>query len=157
LADFQKGIVMRPFSCIGIFCDDIREEASGAHTLVGVLPDNVNIPGLPAVIPKLGVYIRIQLENDYTPTTLRARIRIPGGDTFEMADFTDLIGPTREQAEAANTPFAGLISKGTFSPLPIKQSGRIETIVEADGIEYICGVLNFVVSDASSGDTAPPA
>jgi hypothetical protein len=141
---------MRPFSFIGIFCEDVREEVGGTHTIIGVLPDSVNIGGTPGMLPKLGVYIRIQLDQDANPKILKAHIRIPGGAIFQVADFGELISVTKEQAEATNIPFAGLIAKGTFTPLPINQSGRIEAIVEVDGTEYVCGVLNLNQPEASA-------
>jgi hypothetical protein len=151
---------MPPFSFIGIFCEDIREEVGGTHTVVGVLPDNVNIGRLPGMLPKLGVYIRIHLDKEANPKTLKARMKVPGGTIFEIADFGELIGPTKEQTEATNVPFAGLVAKSTFTPLPINQIGRIEAIVEVDGTEYICGVLNLVQPEAAaktSSASAPPS
>jgi hypothetical protein len=140
---------MRPFSFIGIFCDDIRDEVSGTHTIVGVLPDTVNIGAVPGVFAKLGVYIRIQLDEEANPKTLKARMKIPGGFIFEVADFERLIHEAKEQAKTAGAPFAGLIAKGTFTPVPINEVGRIEAIVEIDGAEYVCGVLNLIHPEAA--------
>jgi hypothetical protein len=142
---------MYPFSFIGIFCEDIRDEVAGTHTLVGVLPDNINIGGVPGILGKLGVYIRIQLDENAHPKTLKARIKIPGGTIFEFADLEPLIATAKAQAKEKGTPFTGLIAKGTFTPLPIPMLGRIEAIVEIDGTEYVCGVLNLIspATDAS--------
>jgi hypothetical protein len=151
---------MRPFSFVGIFCEDIRDEVSGTHTIVGVLPDNINIGGLPGMLPKLGIYIRIQIDKDANPKTLKARMKVPGAGTFEVADFENLIASAKQQAEEKGTPFAGLIAKGSFTPLPISELGRIEAIVEIDGTEYICGVLNLIQPEAAieaSAASAPPA
>ena len=46
-----------------ILCEDIRDERSGTETLVGVLPDNVAIRGPRGVMPKLAVYLRIQIDD----------------------------------------------------------------------------------------------
>jgi hypothetical protein len=136
--------MMRPFSFIGMFCEDIREEVSGTHTLIGILPDNINIGGVPGALPKLGVYIRIQLDKDSNPKTLKSRVKLPGGTIFEFADLQPLIATAKAQAEEKGTPFTGLVAKGTFTPLPIPELGRIEAIVEIDGTEHICGVLNLL-------------
>ena len=148
---------MRSFSFVGIFCEDVREEVGGTHTIVGVLPNSVNIGGLPGMLPKLGAYIRIHLDKEANPTSLKARIKIPGGTVFEMADFAELLGLTKDQAKANNLPFSGLIAKGTFSPLPITQVGRIEAIVEMDGTEYICGVLNLIPPELAATDSSTSA
>jgi hypothetical protein len=151
---------MRPFSFIGIFCEDVRDEVGGTHTVVGVLPDNVNIGGLPGMIAKLAIYIRIQLHKDYNPKVLKARMKIPGGIAFEIADLAELIRPTKEQAESSNMPFVGLVAKAIISPIQISQIGRIEAIVDVDGTEYICGVLNLIQPEANaraSNASAPSA
>jgi len=150
---------MRPFSFIGIFCEDIREEVGGTHSIVGVLPDNVAIGRLPGMMPKLGVYIRIQIDSDADPKSLKARMKTPDGATFELADFGELIRGTKEHAEVAKFPIS-LIAKGALTPLPINKVGRIEAIVEVDGTEYVCGVLNLIQQDASvktpSASATPP-
>jgi hypothetical protein len=152
---------MRPFSFIGIFCEDVRDEVGGTHTVVGILPDNVNIGALPGMIAKLAIYIRIQLDKDYNPKVLKARMKIPGGIAFEIADLAELIRPTKEQAESSNMPFVGLVAKAIISPLQISQVGRIEAIVDVDGTEYICGVLNLIqqpeANARASNASAPPA
>jgi hypothetical protein len=151
---------MRPFSFVGLFCEDLREEISGTHTIVGVLPDNIVVGSVPGMLPKLGIYIRIQVDMDIIPRTLNARMRIPGGQIFELANFAELIAPAKEQAAAKGTPFAGLLAKGTFTPLPISELGRIEAIVEIDGTEYVCGVLNLIQPEPAieaSTAFAPPA
>ena len=108
---------------------------------------------------KIAVYIRIQLDKDTNPKTLKARIKIPGGGVFEIADFEQLMAPTREQAEAQGTPFTGLVAKAVFAPMPIIEVGRIEAIVEIDGTEYLCGVLNLIPppTTEASNSLPPPA
>jgi hypothetical protein len=146
---------MFPFSFIGIFCEDVRDEVGGTHSIVGVLPDNVSIGSLPGMIPRLGIYIRIQLVKDANPKTLKARVKLPSGAVHEIADFSQLIEPVKEQAEKNNLPFAGLIAKGILSPVPITQGGRIKAIVEIDGTEYICGVLNLIQPELAATDSTP--
>jgi hypothetical protein len=135
---------MPPFPFVALFCEDIRQETAGSHTLVGVLPDNVNIGPVPGMISKFAVFIRIQLDLDVKPTTLRARMKIPGGKTFELANFESQMELAQAQAKSSGLPFAGLIATGVFSPLPITAVGKIEAFVEVDGAEYICGALNLL-------------
>jgi len=148
---------MCPFSFIGIFCEDVRDEVAGTHTIVGVLPNNVNIGGLPGMIPKLGIYIRIQLGQEANPKSLKASIKVPGGSIFEIANFADsFIAKAKEESKANGTTFAGLIAKGIFSPLPITIAGTIEAIVEVDGTEYICGVLNLIPPETTAASISSP-
>jgi len=135
---------MRPFTVIGLFCEDIREEKSGQDTIVGVLPDNLHTPRVPAALSKLGIYIRVQLDKEANPQTLKAKLRVPGGSDIPIASLEDLIGKAKIDAEIRKLPFAGLVARGVISPFPIPAFGKVEAIVEIDGIEYVCGVLNVV-------------
>lgn len=150
---------MRPFTIIGLFCEDIREEKSGQDTLIGVLPDNLNIPNVPAIMPKLGIYIRVQLERNANPQTLKIKLRVPGAADMPMTKLDNLISQAKTEAETHGLPFAGLVARGVISPFPIHALGSIEAIVEVDGAEYVCGVLNLVtgseVSTSVSGVSQP--
>jgi len=132
----------RPVTCIGLFCEDIREEKSGQDTLVGVMPDNLSVGQIPAVIPKLGIYVRIQLESDDNPRSLSVKVRMPGGMELSMGTLDELVARAKADAEKSGVPFAGMISRSVLSPVPIPLPGKIEAIVEVDGAEYVCGVLN---------------
>jgi hypothetical protein len=146
---------MPPFSAIAIFCEDIREETSGTHTLVGVLPDNIVVGAVPGMLPKLGIYVRIRMDVDATPKTMTARMKIPGGQLFEIANFAKLIASAKEQAVSNEASFVGFIAKGTLTPLPIPEVGTIEAIVEVDGTDYVCGILKLIQRpDATAASTA---
>jgi hypothetical protein len=149
-----------PFSIIAFFCEDVREETSGTHTIVGVLPDNLNIGATPGMLPKLGVYVRIQMPLDANPQKIVVRIKVPGELNLELAKFDSLIEEAKTNARNIDMPFFGLIAKGTLSPLPIAAPGRIEAIVEIDGREHICGALNLIQSPGptpASNEPSPPA
>ena len=51
-----------------IVCDDVRHEAGGKVTLVGVYADGIKIEGKvvswPAQLPKLGVFAKVMLDAD---------------------------------------------------------------------------------------------
>jgi hypothetical protein len=69
-------------SAVCIFCEDIREEKSGQDTIVGTLPDNLLINPPPpklqdakALMPKLGMYLRINLLADQDqPKAVSAKV-----------------------------------------------------------------------------------
>src|SRR5262245_674883 len=121
---------MRPFKVVGLFCEDIRQEKSGQDTLVGVLSDNLSVPNAPVLIPKLGIYIRVQLDKDASPRTLRIKLRVPGGPDVPVTSLDDLISQARADADTHGLPFAGLIARGVISPFPVHALGKIEAIVE---------------------------
>jgi hypothetical protein len=144
---------MRPFPIIALFCEDIREEKSGQDTLVGILPDNLNIVNLPGMLSKLGIYIRIQLEHEDNPQTIKIRVKGPLSQHLEIGSLDHLIGQAKSQAQEKGFPFAGLVAKSIISPFPVQELGKIEAIVEIDGTEYICGALNIIQSPMATTTT----
>ena len=138
----------RPFSIITLFCEDIREEKSGQDTLVGILPDNLVVAAIPGRLPKLGIYVRIHLEREDNPITMKIRVTIPQGNPVEM-NLDDVLRAAKQYAEKEGLPFAGIVAKGLISPVPIQATGKIEAIAEIDGMEYICGILTITQAAAS--------
>jgi Family of unknown function (DUF6941) len=133
----------RPLTFICLFCEDIRDERSGQDTMIGIMPDNLTVGQIPAVIPKLGVYFRIQLEKDDNPRSIKLKLRLPGGGELQMGSLDAIISQAKAEAETNEMPFAGLIARGVLSPVPISSPGKIEAIVEIDGTEYVCGALRL--------------
>jgi hypothetical protein len=81
---------------IGLFCEDIREEKSGQLNLIGIMPDNLNIPATPAptdgkilqaMIPKLALYVRVHLEPEDDPGEVQISLIFPNGDVSNIASF----------------------------------------------------------------------
>jgi len=143
----------RPFSIVALFCEDIREEKSGQDTLVGILPDNLVVGTLPGILPKLGVYFRIQLEREDSPQTMKVRVKILRVPAVEMS-LDHVIDAAKQYAEQEALPFASILAKSIISPVPIQASGKIEATAEIDGVEYICGMLS--VHQSTTMPFAPP-
>ena len=151
---------MGPISVIAFFCEDVREETSGTHTIVGVFPDNLNIGATPGMLAKLGIYVRMQMSFEAHPQKVIVRVKVPGGLNLELGKFDSVIEEAKTAAKNIGMPFFGLIAKGTVSPLPIPTPGQIEAVVEIDGREHVCGVLNLIQSPAptpASNEPSPPA
>jgi hypothetical protein len=138
--------------CIGLFCEDIREEFSGSHSIIGVMPDNINLqgpenqePGGQLIFPKMGFYVRANFETQQTaPGRIATEVRIPGHQVIKLG----VLGPeTIEKAFADsatnNLPFVGMIFKSVVAPISISQSGIATLHIIVDGQEQICGALNI--------------
>ena len=78
---------MRPITAIALFCEDIREEQQGTSTIIGVLPDNLSVGPGPGFLPKLAIYLRIQIDHAVNVNTIRARIIFSDGRELDMAPF----------------------------------------------------------------------
>ncbi len=141
---------MNDISCMALFCDDIREEKGGTHTVVGVYPDNINIAKIPGNLAKLWVYIRIYIRPGFDPGKIVTRLLMPNGEEVarEEADGTIVENSVRRATEAG-APYAGIIARVVLYPFRIKQAGRIQAIVTAGGRDYIAGALNLRLSTAT--------
>jgi hypothetical protein len=132
------------FFAIALFCEDIREEKSGQYTIVGILPDSLNVQRVPAVLPKLGIYLRFHLNTASKFRTIKATLRVPGGKNIPLAEVHQkLLAELRTKALSSGTPFAGLVYKTFFSPFGVSAAGRLEVVAEINGAYHICGVLNI--------------
>lgn len=147
---------MFPTSVVAIFCDDIREEKSGQITLVGVLGDNINV-GFPPdrgdgsadskfvrVIPRLGIYIRINFDAsaELGPTSLK--ITMPDGEVIHEAMVEESVVATARSTREKGNALAGIIQRIQFGGVPLRQLGRLTVEVTIGQQAYLAGYLNFL-------------
>lgn len=141
-------------NCVGIFCEDVRDEASGSFTIVGVLPDNIDIAGGTAppeaansafMFPKMGIFLRVNLDASQRPKQpIKARATFPGNPDFQLGEIgIDVIEKSFADAEAKSQPIVGLIFKAVFSPLPLRESGQAIVYATIEGQDIVSGVLNI--------------
>jgi hypothetical protein len=143
-------------NCVGIFCEDIREEVSGSHTLIGVMPDNINLVGPPTtetdstlIFPRLGIYLRVNLDSSQKPKNpITARATIPGASNeIPLGEIgPEAINAAFADAEAKSLPVVGLIFKAVLSPVQLRQSGLAMIYAMIEGSEIVGGILNIQVA-----------
>jgi hypothetical protein len=143
---------------VGLFCEDIREEKSGQDSIVGVLPDNLQVNQTPSMLPKLGVYIRFVLDKDDTTVrNISLKIISPGGQEIPFGEIDQIIEQARTEAASRDMPYAGFIAKAVISPFPIFTPGKIEVVFRVNGVERTCAALNVVsLGGSTPAPTASP-
>lgn len=135
---------MNDISCVALFCEDIREEKAGSTTLVGIMPDNVNLPGIPGTMLKLAVYLRMYMRPDFVPGQIITRIVMPDGSELAREEATaEVIEQSFRKATEAQNPYAGLIAKLLLIQVAIPQPGRMQVIVTAAGEDHVAGMINL--------------
>ncbi len=147
-------------NAIGLFCEDIREEKSGQVTLIGILPDNVNVPPAPdnakAILPKLGLYVRVHLGMDDEPGPMTIKLVFPDDSELMLGNFEpNLIATAKRQAQERRLPIAGLVSHAVLSGLQASVPARIMAILESAGERRTLAVLNFLAVLDSAPDKEP--
>jgi hypothetical protein len=153
---------MAQFSAVAIFSEDIREEKSGQDTVVGTMPDNLNVtnappaPNLRALMPRLGIYVRVNFLNDEKPKEAAVKILNTDGSLITQGGWDQsVIDKAFDDAKTNQMPFVGFIFKVVVGPLPIASGGKITAIVMVDGSETIIGALNIIIP--APNVSPPPA
>lgn len=137
------------FSTLALFCEDIREEKAGTETIVGIFPDNLSVPKVPGVFPKICVYLRIHVRPDFNPGSIVTYIKMSDGAVISESRMQgDVVEKALSSARATGLPYAGLITKFVMVQLRVNVPGRISALVNIAGREYVAGALNIQVVSA---------
>jgi hypothetical protein len=143
-------------NCIAIFCEDIREEVPGTHSLIGVMPDNINLAaaeperkGGALLFPKMGVYLRVNLDPQRRPrTAVSAKLIFPGGAEVSLGNVgVDLIKKAYVDAHTQGSPVVGLIFKSIISPVQFSEPGLMVVLTKIDDEEIASGSLNILMTE----------
>ena len=135
-------------SVVGLFCEDVREEKSGQVSIIGVLSDNVKVPNMPVMVPKMGLYIRIHFDPSADPGTVKVKLAMPDSTEMDLEQFEDqVVSDARQKSLRQASPLTGLIVFGVISPLQVKAYGSMRLEVDVGANRYTAGVVNFVPKD----------
>jgi hypothetical protein len=143
--------------CVGIFCEDIREEVGGTHTIIGIMPDNIMVTapvevdskaGGSLLFPRLGIYIRLILDLSHKPNgPISAKVSIPGMAEFALGELgTEATDKAFADAAKNNNPMVGVIFKGLASPIQLSKPGLATATVTIEGEEIVCAMLNIQIA-----------
>lgn len=143
---------MIPVSVVGVFCEDIREEKSGQDTIIGTLPDNVNMPNVPNIFSRLGLYGRIHLDaNAPIPKNIVPRLVAPDGNEVGLPNWQQgIVDQAFVDAKANGFPLVGLILRVAFMNVPVPKTGLFTFKVTIDDTEYIGANLRIVTGPSTA-------
>ena len=147
---------MQAPQALAIFSEDIRSEATGQDTIIGTLPDNLTVP-LPSgmamppnavtAIPKIGIYVRVNLDSNGTrPKSVAFRLLSTESKIIGQSQWSQsLIDKAFDDAKASSMPLAGLILKVVSGPVLVPKPGQLVAIVTIDGSDIIAGSVNVIL------------
>jgi hypothetical protein len=131
----------------GLFCDDIRTETSGQHTLVGIYPDTLEVPQVPGKFPVLWLYIRIHLDPALDPGPMKVVIRLPDGRDFPVGDIGPAdVDPIRRRAQDDGNPIAGVLLRYRFEDFQVHQAGRVVALLKTSKGDHAVASIRFFVA-----------
>lgn len=145
---------MSEIAVLGMFCQDVRDEVEGTHTIVGVFPDNVNVPTFPGSVPTLTLYVRIgfRIDQDLPPPMTLVLIS-PTSEEMEVQKFdTPFIQKAVDDARTAGNFFTGIIARTSYANLRIADAGHLKAVLRCGDREYLAGALHFKLGPAEAGN-----
>jgi hypothetical protein len=152
---------MEGISAFALFCEDVRREASGKETLIGVMADVMTFPAFPARVRRIQVYFRIRFEvgkkyNQIIVPTLEWDGKPVDRDSpeplpVEMIERS-LIGAEKRKLSYATAAIRVRLDE----PLPVQSPGKILAILNIGDEKMLCGALTFAERPSSLSQQPPP-
>ncbi|WP_441465370.1 DUF6941 family protein [Bradyrhizobium xenonodulans] len=159
---------MRGLRAFAFFCEDVRRENGGRETLIGILPDTVQVPRFPWVVRRITIHFRIRIQADFDcDRAVMIDVESENADIEavkrEPAPM-ELVRRTVERARNRGLPYGTLIGRVEMNePLEFPQPAKLTVVLKCGDEKEECGLLNIVErttpgpSDQSSGQPHPSA
>jgi hypothetical protein len=142
-----------PWNIVGLFCEDIREEKSGQHTLIGIMPDNMAVPHMPGAIPKLGIYARCHVDPNVDVGSISLKLKFPDGEEAPLSNFDEAaVKKVQTDTRVKGTPLSGFLLIGLLGMLKLPAPGRVLAIVTIGGQEVVAAAINFELTPEATAD-----
>ena len=131
-------------SAMALFCEDIREEQSGVHTLIGIYPDNINVRRLPLMLSKFCIYVRVSIGVNEQVDKVQILTELPG-QAPELVSTTELeeIEEAKRVVASKGSPTITMISKIVATPFIVSTTGRLNVTVKMKRQEYLAAFINI--------------
>lgn len=132
-----------------IFCDDIRMEVGNKISLIGVYGGVLQVPSIPALLPKLCIQTNFETPADQAMKSFTLRIsygeKLLSENKLGEDDLTAAMDHVNRDSNSLVEPFTvfSLMLQNIMSPFEIKEPGTLKVIVIVDGVEYPGGKLRI--------------
>ena len=136
-----------------IFCESIREEKGGQDSLVGIMPDYVNIPSIPGAFGALSLYSRISFDPRNPPKEVSMKVVLPDGNEIPIAIERELIAPAVKGSLESGHPLSTIVSRAATFGMPIAKLGHVICYAYIDGEEYVAGAITVKATPAKESES----
>jgi len=145
---------MRSWHAVGLFCEDIRQERSG-QSLMAIWPDNLHVPVIPSTIPRLSVFVRINVDPLANIGSISVVLRLFDGSENRIGGFTEEnVKDTQKSSRDSDLPWAGFMISAVAFGFQINSTGKLLLVVRVGDEEVICGALNIVGGSSATSSTS---
>ncbi|WP_315775098.1 MULTISPECIES: DUF6941 family protein [unclassified Bradyrhizobium] len=145
-------------SAFALFCEDVRKEAAGRTTIIGMMGDTIHVPDFPSVFPRVTCYFRVKFDvnGNYDKPLV---MDLEASETNIVQEIKRAAPRDLIDRAIANARNRGLIY-GSISgrvrmdePLEFPKPTVIYAVLRYGDEKMICGVLN--VARPSTSQNAP--
>lgn len=134
-------------SAFALYCDDIREEANGKSSLMGVHEGNLVVESLPARLSKLCVVIFARFTPDKPVKTFKVSIELNGEIIVDMpVTETEYKSHFNKEIFESQSTLVNLKTNVVFSPFVIKEEGTLQAKIFLDDDLISCEALQIFVT-----------
>jgi hypothetical protein len=136
---------MAEYEAVAVFCEDIRREAAGTDTIVGILPDRVIVPKIPGAIPKLYVYARAHVF-EASPGSVLV-VRLLGNDNKEYARHqidAERFQSAVSKSKTTGINYTGFIVRIGMAPFVVNEPEILKVLISIDDDEKFIGSFSIV-------------
>jgi hypothetical protein len=148
-----------PYSAVGWFCDDVREEKGNKETIVGIYSDTVSVSSFPGAFKRITIYVRIQADVDQEVSTLKLFLSVPGVEgEGEVGIFSlDGLKEGQERSKQRGLPFITLITQATIEPLMVPSEGLIKATLQFNDHRTVVAAMLVRLRSSPSSASEPPS
>lgn len=126
-----------------LFCEDVRREADKKNSLMGVLPNTINVPDFPGVLLRLCVYIRVNFGMEFDSEDIPMKLILPSGEELNFTSIDrELLKKSQAEAKQQNKTVAGVLTIAEFRNLAIEKPGAIRVTARIKQQDQLCGILH---------------
>lgn len=155
---------MEPLSILGLFCEDIREEAGEQFTLIGLMPDNVQFNAVGAqkgtpvdsagqnkLLTQLCMFVRANFDPKDPIKEIKLRLAFPNGQIAELGGAgPDLIAQVKATAISKGNLLAGVILRAVLGGFRPGTGGALRLEADTGAGPKLLASLNMEIGDATS-------
>lgn len=131
---------MIDISGFALFCEDIRDEAGGSDSLIGVMPQGIIVPTFPFTAHKIGIYARLQVSRHWDKGAIVCGVQMPNSFVRDLS----VIGRVELEKIASTTDAAyetlgiTLTSVGSYN---FSQAGTMSVFLNYQDVQVLIAQL----------------
>jgi hypothetical protein len=136
-------------SASALFCEDIRREGGGRETIIGMMPETIQVSSFPWSIRRVTVHFRIKIQADFVcEKPIQMDIE---SDSVEIEDTKrdpaplELIERTIARAKDRGLPYGTIVGRIQMNePLEFPEPITLFAVLKYGDEKEICGILNVM-------------